>query len=410
MLLNAMQRSAPLTIRATAGLARPLAAPLASIPASQWACRGISQAFVARRQRTVGSVSQHCYISSAATEAPVSASSSSNLSKLLSIIERTEAMFLARKDVPCEPVIMTALRACHTAAKAITSANAETGKQPGNSLLQVDDKLAKAPSHKSTFAELRKNTMLRISQAAFNIISAPNVVVTMPLLKQYIQIHAELGLANTVAEALAMYGSKPVPVESANGVISFKKRYPKLPSAAIDEDVAAAALQVALQAKNLDAAVNIVDVCYCTQAFYLRKIMASATVPALAAGLIPATSYGIASAFASYNSSIDPGMATSFAFMGIMAYIGFTGSMGVVARMSMMDHMNRVTWMPGTPMRKRWLREDERAAMDKIATAWGFQESWKHGEESGPEWASLREYLGLKDMILDRVEFMEGMN
>ncbi|KAL5614595.1 uncharacterized protein BROUX77_000432 [Berkeleyomyces rouxiae] len=409
-----MQRSTPLAFRASRSLARPLVAAPGPISASLHASRGPSGASFSRPaaplQCTPAAGPRCRYGSSAATEGTPSTPPAASLSKLLSIIERTEAMFVSRVDIPREAATLAALKACHAAAKAITPLTAEAKKQSGNSLLEVDDKSAASPPRRGlTFAELRKNTARRISQISFSILAAPNVVVTMPLLTEYIKIHSELGLADTVAESLHLYGSKPLPVIRGDNV-TFKKRSSSLPSAAIDEDVAAAALQVALQAKDLDAAINIVDVCYCSRAFYLRKIMASATVPALAAGVIPATSYGVASAFANYNSSIDPTTATTFAFMGITAYIGFTGSMGIVARMSMMDHMNRVTWVPGTPMRKRWLREEERAAMDKIAMAWGFQEAWKHGEESGAEWASLREYLGLKDMILDRVEFMDGMN
>jgi len=73
------------------------------------------------------------------------------------------------------------------------------------------------------------------------------------------------------------------------------------------------------------------------------------------------------------------------------------------------DNMDRVTWAPGIPLRDRYMREEERAAIDKIAGSWGFRENWRRGEEEGEDWDVLREWIGNKGMILDRVELMEGM-
>ncbi len=72
------------------------------------------------------------------------------------------------------------------------------------------------------------------------------------------------------------------------------------------------------------------------------------------------------------------------------------------------DHMERVTWAPGIPLRERWLREEERAAVDKVAISWGFK-GGRQGEEQGVEWEGLREWCGLRGMILDKTELMEGM-
>ncbi|KKA26757.1 hypothetical protein TD95_000868 [Thielaviopsis punctulata] len=329
--------------------------------------------------------------------------------KLTSLVERTEAMLLAREDIPDEAAVSAALKACLTVAKSLTQQAVEIKKQESKSLLDVDEKPRPNKSRPSSTALLFKKTVDRVSEAAFKILKAPNVTITTPLIQQYIKIQGELAQADTIPEILYLYGTKPYPVKSGSG-IRYKKRFSSLPYTAIDEETAASALKVAISTKNLDAAINIVDVCYCTRAFYLRKISNSATLPLIFASVVPATAYGLAQAFAKYNSTIDPATATSLAFVGIMGYIGFTGTMGVVARMSMMDHMKRVTWFPGTPFRQRWLREEERAAMDKIAMAWGFQETWKHGEETGVEWENLKEYLGHKQMLLDRVEFMEGMN
>jgi hypothetical protein len=106
---------------------------------------------------------------------------------------------------------------------------------------------------------------------------------------------------------------------------------------------------------------------------------------------------------------MDSAMATNVAFAGILAYVGFTATIGVVAVTTANDQMDRVTWAQGMPLRERWIREDERAAIDRIASAWGFREVWRRGEEEGEDWDNLREWVGRRGMILDRVELMEGM-
>ena len=55
------------------------------------------------------------------------------------------------------------------------------------------------------------------------------------------------------------------------------------------------------------------------------------------------------------------------------------------------------------------MREEERAAMDKVVQAWGFSETWRHGEEEGEEWEYLKDWIGERGGVVDRVELMEGM-
>jgi hypothetical protein len=91
-----------------------------------------------------------------------------------------------------------------------------------------------------------------------------------------------------------------------------------------------------------------------------------------------------------------------------MTYAAVTGGLAMLARLFDMDHMHRVTWLGGTSAWERWMREEERAALDRVACAWGFQEEARRGEEAGPEWEALRQYIYLRSMILDRIEFMGG--
>lgn len=106
---------------------------------------------------------------------------------------------------------------------------------------------------------------------------------------------------------------------------------------------------------------------------------------------------------------MDPTTITWVSFSAILAYVTFTASVGLVAITTANDQMQRVVWLPGTPLRNRWLREEERRSLDQIAVAWGFKELEFRGEEQGEEWESLRELLGLRGMILDKSSLMEGM-
>lgn len=85
------------------------------------------------------------------------------------------------------------------------------------------------------------------------------------------------------------------------------------------------------------------------------------------------------------------------------------GSIGYVALTTRNDQMERVTWVIGLPLWERWVREDERAACDAVAQAWGFRERGRWGEEEGEKWEMLKEWLGIRGMVLDKVGLMEGM-
>lgn len=71
--------------------------------------------------------------------------------------------------------------------------------------------------------------------------------------------------------------------------------------------------------------------------------------------------------------------------------------------------MERITWVLGTPLYQRWLREEERAATEKVAKHWGHRERWRWGEEEGNEWRLLKRWAGVRGMVVDRVGLMEGM-
>jgi hypothetical protein len=154
---------------------------------------------------------------------------------------------------------------------------------------------------------------------------------------------------------------------------------------------------------------DIIESSFTTTAFHRAKFVRKGLLPVTGLAVAPVAAYTIASQLAILQTTMDSAMATNVAFAGILAYVGFTTTIGVVAVATANDQMDRVTWAPGVPLRERWMREEERAAIDKVAGAWGFREAWRRGEEEGEDWDTLREWVGSKAMMLDRVELMEGM-
>ncbi|KAI8690946.1 hypothetical protein LRP88_08223 [Fusarium phalaenopsidis] len=331
--------------------------------------------------------------------------------QLAKIVGDNTNKFLSTDGIPAKQLTSAALETCLRAAEALqpqvrkaeAQSRASTSKlmalgaeRTGNRPIKMDSQLA--------------DSIKKISYSAYTIISHPNVEITPEFLELYVVIQATLGRPESLPAVLDMFASKKKPVVK-NGIVQYVASNPNAAIKAVQSDVADMALQSAIDAKNLDSALGIVEASFSLPAFKRQKLLKHATTPALALGTLPFGIFGLASAYAAYwQNTMDITTATGIGFAGISGYFLVVGSMGLIAKLSNKDQMKRVTWAPGTPLRYRWLREEERAAMDKIACAWGFKEPWRHGEESGPEWEGLKEYMGYRQMILDRVEFMEGMS
>lgn len=250
----------------------------------------------------------------------------------------------------------------------------------------------------------------KISQTAYNVVVHPNVELNSDALESYVAIQSLLGRSESLPSVLELYAHKPKP-EVKDGVVRYVPQNPNAASKAIEKDVADMALQTAIDAKNLDAALGITEAAFCVKAFKRQKLLKKGTPPAMALSTLPFGIVGLGALYATYwQNTMDMTTAAGLGVAGISGYFFVTGSLGIIAKLSHKDQMKRVTWLPGTPLRYRWMREEEREALDKIACAWGFKETWRYGEETGPDWEGLREYMGYRQMILDRVEFMEGMN
>lgn len=170
------------------------------------------------------------------------------------------------------------------------------------------------------------------------------------------------------------------------------------------------ALDAAIEVKDLDAAVGIIENTYGTKAFQRQKILSKTLLPASVAFMLPIAVYMLASKLAAIQPSYDPETATFIAGVGIMGYVILTGSLGMIHMVTFNDQMTRVTYIPGITLRERWLREEQRAAYDKVACSFGFSEPSRFGEEEGEEFQLLRQLLLRRGMMLDCVALMEGMS
>lgn len=334
----------------------------------------------------------------------------SDPAELARIAEDSQTKFLSVDGIPTEQLTTAALQTCLLAAsslhpqlkraqaqsKASTSRLASLGAERTGSKLPIDARLSESIN--------------RVAASAYTIITHPNVEMTPEFLELYVQIQSQLGRPESLPFVLGLYATKRKPVVK-DGQIQYVAQNPNSASRAIEVPVAETALQTAIEAKNLDAALAIIETSYCVPAFKRQKLIKHGTAPAIGLATLPFGIFGLSTAYAAYwQNTMDVSTATAIGVAGISGYFFVVGSLGVIAKLSNKDQMKRVTWMPGTPLRYRWMREEERAALDKVACAWGFKEPWRHGEEMGADWEGLREYMGYRQMLLDRVEFMEGMS
>lgn len=330
----------------------------------------------------------------------------------------TAASVVKSDAVPSESAVQSALKLCENLARSVvepiespeTSTSVE--KTPTSNLLSLDEQ-SRAPMMSSPTKTLSRRiledpTPDSISSTAHSIVTDPKVFITPALLATYLYTQSVLGRPESFPVIFDLYASKPIP-QPGRLPIKYKDANPKRASSAVPLVLAHSALTAAIKAKDLTLCLSIIDTSVCTTAYKRSKILRRALLPFSGLALTPAAAYVLAAQLAHYQHSMDHQMATNMVFAGIVAYVGFTATIGVVAITTANDQMDRITWATGTPLRERWLREEERALVDRVAGAWGFQDENKRGEEEGGEWEALREWALMRGMVLDKPELMEGM-
>lgn len=279
---------------------------------------------------------------------------------------------------------------------------------PASALLNLDSK-KKQP--KAQTSQPLTKTVEALSNLAYRLVKQPTVFITPAILEIYVKIQCVLLRPSTFPEIFDLYATKPAPVQSTSPdvPITYKSQDPFAIAAAVPVDTADSALSAAIAVRDLPLALSIISTTYQTSAFRRSKVFRKALPPAIGAGMAPVAAYMIASQLSLYQTALDPQSFTTIAFAGMFTYVMAVGTIGTVALTTANDQMERVTWAIGMPLRERWIREEERAAVDRVAMAWGFREKWRRGEEEGEEWEALREWIGLRGMVLDKIGLMEGM-
>ncbi|MCJ1475718.1 hypothetical protein MMC13_004381 [Lambiella insularis] len=353
---------------------------------------------------------------------PTSIGPQSKHSEELRALQRVDELLqdalklLESSTVPDEATVLDSLRTCESLAKYFSASTDSPGAAeearvtPAMNLLFLDEKDTHKSSQSAAIlaAAIKSQAVERLSSTAYKVVASPKVFITPKILETYVHVQSSLGKPETLSQIFSLYANKPMP-KPGSSPIQYTAASPNSLASAIPTKIATEALTAAIEAKNLDLCLDIINSSVCTPAFRRTKIFKRALVPLLGLSLAPLAAYTLASQISVYQDSMSPEMATNIAFAGILAYVSLTATVGIVAVTTANDQMDRVTWATGTRLRDRWLREEERAMIDRVAGAWGFKETWRRGEEEGPDWAALKEVTGLRGMVLDRVELMEGM-
>ena len=248
----------------------------------------------------------------------------------------------------------------------------------------------------------------KLSKSVYEAVSSPNVFITPKILEIYVSIQSTLRCPETLVPIFEQYASKPIP-EPGTRPIRYKPQNPKKISAAIPLHIARTAIEAATKSRNLPICFDIIMNTVCTPAYRRNQWVRRGTLPIAAALSAPLAAWQIATYYGTFQDTLDPHVARGLAFAGILTYLGATSTLGYIAITTSNDQMQRVTWVDGTPLHERWIREDERALLDQVAVGLGYQEKSRRGEEEGQDWEALREWIGIRGMILDRVSLMEGM-
>ncbi|RDW76571.1 uncharacterized protein DSM5745_06563 [Aspergillus mulundensis] len=334
----------------------------------------------------------------------------SDLKAVLRVIERSSKELRDSQTVPANDAVIQLLKKCLAVAEEIAQPN-HSSKENDNeisSLLNLEEQNTKKASKPAPNVEISQPSADALCRIVHELLTDEKLFISPEALSFYVKIHTLLKRPEHFPEIFHLYANKPIPEENSSP-IKYLKPNPKSINSAIPVDLANMALDIAIEQRNLGLVLAIVDNTFCTSAFRRAKFFRKAAAPLGVLATTPLGCYVAATWAASFQNTMDPSTATAIAFAATLAYVGGTSSIGVLAIMTANDQMERVVWLPGVPLRERWLREEERAALDRVALAWGFKDIYMRGEEEGEEWESLREFIGMRGMILDKTDLMHGM-
>ena len=328
----------------------------------------------------------------------------------------TAASLVESDAVPNEGAVQRALSVCEDLARSVVDPSKiprSLDKTSTSNLLSLDEQsrmptMPSSTTNTPSSLPVQSHVADKISSTAYSIVTDPKVFITRALLATYISTQCLLGRPESFPHVFDLYASKPIP-KPGTLPIMYKDPNLRRVSSAVPLVLAQSALAAAIEAQNLPLCLSVIDTSVCATAFKRSKLLRRALLPFSALALTPPAAYTLSDQLAHHQQGMDHQTFTNICFAGILAYVYFTATIGYVAVTTANDQMDRITWIVGTPLHERWLREEERSLVDQVAGAWGFQDKSKRGEEEGEEWEALREWALMRGMILDKPELMEGM-
>ena len=326
--------------------------------------------------------------------------------------------------VPDAPTVIRALTICKDLAAGLQEQEPvpapvqasqkpnEHGPSPARDLLfSEDEQSASTRTQRVPLQSTRptaKQLGQEISNVAFAIAKDPKVFINPAILRLYTSVQILLQRPATLPEVFALYAHKPAP-NPGTSPVTYRKARPNAPDAAIPMDVADAALEAAMRAQDMNLCLDVLEQTVARPAFRRRKFVAYAAVPTASLAVIPYGFWHAGAWLAQYQHTMPPWEARGYFFLGLTTWFYLTMGFGGMAALGRNSRIDRVTWEQGTLFHVRWMREEERWFLDRIANHWGFKDRRRRGEEEGPEWEALRDYCGMRAMVLDAAHLMDDM-
>ncbi|KAL9048908.1 MAG: hypothetical protein Q9162_007482 [Coniocarpon cinnabarinum] len=250
-----------------------------------------------------------------------------------------------------------------------------------------------------------------LSRIMNKLMKDSRIFISPQTLNRFVHIQTLLSKSECIPEIFNLYAHKPQPQLSKriNKNTSHVSPNPDAATSAIPDAAANLALDAAIQGREIGSALSIVRTSFAKTAYRKDKLIRKALPPLIGAGLTPLAAWVMAANMSQIQNGLPQETFTQIAFAGMAVYAAAVGTIGYVALTSANDQMKRVTWAIGMPLRERWVREEERAAVDRIACAWGFKDPGRWGEEDGHDWEQLKEWAGVRGMVVDKVGLMAGM-
>lgn len=254
----------------------------------------------------------------------------------------------------------------------------------------------------------RSAIALALTKTLYTLLEDPKVYISERILTSYVTTVATLRLPQYLPKIFNLYAHKPIPKPNSHP-IKYTTPWSRSPKYAIPPSLIDLAIESAISVRDMPLCITLIDQTVTTPQFRTAKFLRKAAIPlTLSASIIP-LSWALSTRAAAWQLSWDPETFWWMCMAGSAAYLGTMGTLLLITITTWNDHHKRVRWVPGTPLGRRWFREEERQYFDRVAQSWGYQDEVRHGEEVGEEWEALRECLALRYLELDRSSLLPGM-